>query len=93
MFVAAMALFPEVQQRAQAELASVIGPERLPTIQDRELLPYVTALMTEVFRWKPVVPLGVPHRVMEDDEYMGYKLPEESTGTPIESLESLVPAD
>ena len=26
-------------------------------------------------RWAPVLPLGVPHRSMEDDEYDGYFIP------------------
>ncbi|KAI0800117.1 cytochrome P450 [Fomes fomentarius] len=72
---AAMTLFPEVQRRAQAELDAVIGSDRLPTHNDKPSLPYITALLTEVYRWKPVVPLGVPHRVMEDDEYQGYRIP------------------
>ena len=75
MFVAAMVLFPEKQRLAQAELDTVIGSDRLPTIKDKSALPYVTALMTEVFRWKPVVPLGVTHYSMEDDEYRGYRIP------------------
>ncbi|KAI0753216.1 cytochrome P450 [Daedaleopsis nitida] len=75
MFVAAMALFPEAQQRAQAELGSIIGPGRLPTTSDKASLPYVTALLNEVYRWKPVVPLGVTHRAMEEDEYRGYRIP------------------
>lgn len=75
MFVAAMALFPEAQQRAQAELDSIVGPGRLPTAGDKTSLPYVTALLNEVYRWKPVVPLGVTHRAMEEDEYRGYRIP------------------
>ncbi|KAI0753229.1 cytochrome P450 [Daedaleopsis nitida] len=75
MFVAAMALFPDVQARAQAELDSVIGRDRLPTIRDKGRLPYTAALVTEVYRWQPVVPVGVPHHVMEDDDYNGYRIP------------------
>ncbi|RPD69171.1 cytochrome P450 [Lentinus tigrinus ALCF2SS1-7] len=75
MFMAAMVLFPETQQRAQAELDSVIGPDRLPDIRDKEQLPYLSALLVEVFRWKPVVPTGVAHLAMEEDEYRGYRIP------------------
>ncbi|RPD54280.1 cytochrome P450 [Lentinus tigrinus ALCF2SS1-7] len=75
MFMAAMVLFPETQQRAQAELDSVIGPDRLPDIRDKEQLPYLSALLVEVFRWQPVVPTGVSHLAMEEDEYRGYRIP------------------
>jgi cytochrome P450 len=69
-----MAQFPDVQRHAQAELDLVVGP-RLPTMNDRPNLPYVHALIKEVMRWHPVVPLGVPHMATEDDEYCGYRIP------------------
>lgn len=58
-----MAMFPEVQIRAQAELNSVIGQDRLPTFDDRGQLPYVEAVCKEVMRYHAVVPNGklFPH--------------------------------
>ncbi|KAK0242387.1 cytochrome P450 [Armillaria nabsnona] len=63
----AMALFPDVAKKAQAEIDAVVGNDRLPTFADREHLPYVDALAKEVLRWNTVVPTGVPHRVVQDD--------------------------
>jgi len=57
-FVLAMVLYPDVQKRAQAEIDSVIGKDRLPTFEDRASLPYIDAIKQEVFRWAPVKPLG-----------------------------------
>ena len=57
-FFLAMTLFPEAQRTAQAELDSVIGGDRLPTLRDREELPYMEALVKEVLRWQPVTPIG-----------------------------------
>lgn len=54
-----MTLFPDIQKRAQAEIDSVVGPDRLPSFADRESLPYVEAVVKEVFRWNPVAPLGM----------------------------------
>ena len=54
----AMILFPEVQKKAQAELDAIIGPERLPTLSDRQSLPYMEALVKEIHRWHPVARLG-----------------------------------
>lgn len=54
----AMALHPEVQDKAQAEIDRVIGPDRLPQVADRDSLPYVTAVMREVLRWQPIVTVG-----------------------------------
>lgn len=57
-FVLAMVLYPDVQKCAQAEIDSVIGNDRLPLFEDRESLPYVDAIVREVLRWEPSVPLG-----------------------------------
>ncbi|KAG2357360.1 cytochrome P450 [Suillus spraguei] len=61
-FVLAMVLYPDVQKRAQAEIDSVVGRDRLPTFEDRESLPYIDAILRETFRWEPVVPLGILSR-------------------------------
>ena len=53
-----MLLYPEVQAKAQAEIDSVIGSGRLPDFDDRATLPYVDAILHELLRWNPVVPLG-----------------------------------
>ncbi|KAJ8086181.1 hypothetical protein PM082_005004 [Marasmius tenuissimus] len=53
-----MTLHPEVLKKAQTEIDTVIGNDRLPGIEDRGQLPYIDALVKEVFRWNSVVPLG-----------------------------------
>jgi len=53
-----MCTHPRVQLAAQAELDAVIGNERLPTVADRAQLPYIDAIVKEVFRWGPVTPMG-----------------------------------
>ncbi|KAF8872778.1 cytochrome P450 [Infundibulicybe gibba] len=75
-FFLLMTLHPDVQRRAQVDLDRVVGSDRLPTFEDRELLPYVSAIIKETLRWAPVAPLGLTHRVMRDDVYEGYFIPE-----------------
>lgn len=70
-----MALYPEVLQKAQKEIDSVVGTNRLPNFDDRENLPYVEALIKEVLRWHPVVPMGLPHSSTADDTCEGYLIP------------------
>lgn len=74
-FFLAMVCTPDVQGKAQQELDSVVGMERLPTIEDMESLPYIQAILLEVARWMPALPMALPHRVLEDDEYKGYTIP------------------
>ncbi|EEB88889.1 hypothetical protein MPER_13085 [Moniliophthora perniciosa FA553] len=83
-FVLAMVLHPEVFKEAQEEMDRVIGIDRLPTSEDRDSLPYLESVMKETLRWNPPVPLGLPHRLMEDDIYSTsdgncYHLPRGST--------------
>ena len=74
-FFMAMAMYPEVQVKAQAELDAVVGLDRFPEHTDRDALPYVNAVVKESYRWENVLPLGVVHRCMEEDEYEGYSIP------------------
>jgi cytochrome P450 len=50
MFIFAMTLFPEEQEKAQKEIDIVVGRNRLPEFSDRDLLPYLEAVMQEVLR-------------------------------------------
>ncbi|CAE6514159.1 unnamed protein product [Rhizoctonia solani] len=79
-FFAMMVLHPEVQAKAQAEIAQVIGNDRLPTYADRNSLPYIEALYKELLRWHPIVPMGLPHlsTATVDDEFRGMRIPKGS---------------
>ncbi|KAJ7189270.1 cytochrome P450 [Mycena filopes] len=74
-FILAMLTNPAAQRRAQAEVDSVTGRARLPEFADEEAMPYVTALIREVLRWQPVLPMGLPHVLRVEDEYRGWRLP------------------
>jgi cytochrome P450 len=54
-----MMLNPEVQIKAQKEIDSVIGRDRLPTVADKSSLPYVRSVVAEVLRRNPPIPLGI----------------------------------
>ncbi|KAF8073623.1 cytochrome P450 [Lyophyllum atratum] len=77
-FFLAMVLYPECQTKAQEEIDAVVGRDRLPEFHDREQLPYVECLLQETLRWNHAVPLGVPHRSLEDDVYDGMFIPKGS---------------
>ena len=74
-FFLAMSLYPDAQRKAREELDTVIGPTRLPTLADRPNLPYINALVKELLRFAPVVPMGLPHVGLEDHVYNGYHIP------------------
>ncbi|GJF00668.1 cytochrome P450 [Phanerochaete sordida] len=74
-FVLAMLLCPHVQAEAQKKLDETIGSDRPPEIADKSTLPYITAVMYECLRWRPPLPLSLPHRSTADDEYKGFHIP------------------
>lgn len=78
-FFLAMVLNPETMKKAQEELDRVVGKDRLPDFSDRGNLPYIDAVIKEVLRWNPPVPIGVPSRVIQDDVYRGYIIPAGAT--------------
>ena len=49
-----MVLYPEAMRKAQAEIDAVVGRSRLPNFDDRKDLPYVQAMIREVFRWRNI---------------------------------------
>ncbi|KAH7908374.1 cytochrome P450 [Hygrophoropsis aurantiaca] len=75
----AASLNPEAQALAQLELDTIVGRERMPRLDDRPALPYVTAFVRECMRSVPSVPLGVPHRALNDDVLYGYFIPKGAT--------------
>ncbi|KAJ6458411.1 cytochrome P450 [Mycena vitilis] len=77
-FVLAMLANPEAQKKGQAEIDSVIGAGHLPDYADEGALPYISAIVKEVLRWRNVTPIALPHYVAVDDEFQGYRIPARS---------------
>lgn len=79
MFILAALSYPEFIAKAQKELDEVVGPNRLPTLEDRNNLPYIAAIVEENLRWRSIAPGGVPHATLQEDNYMGYHIPKGAT--------------
>jgi len=81
-FFLAMLLFPETQRKGQEEIDRVVGRDRLPTLADRDHLPYLNAMVKETMRWHTAGPIALPHRADEDITYKGYLIPKGATLMP-----------
>ena len=77
--IVAMLHYPDVCSKAQAEIDRVIG-DRIPTIDDQDILPFLSAIILECLRWGCPATIGAPHRLMEDDTYNDFFIP---TGTTV----------
>jgi cytochrome P450 len=73
-----MALYPNVQEKVRTELDALVGHDNLPHPSDLGGLTYLSAVVKEVLRFAPVANLGLPHKVIQDDEYNGYAIPKDT---------------
>jgi len=69
------AAFPEEQARVQTEIDVVVGRDRAPTFEDHDNLPQLLAWAQELLRFRPITPIGFPHKVNKDIIYEGYLIP------------------
>ncbi|XP_008107574.1 cytochrome P450 2J2 isoform X2 [Anolis carolinensis] len=70
-----MAIYPEIQERVQSEIDSVIGQSRPPAMTDRDNLPYTNAVIHEIQRISNILPLNVPRLTTNNTEIAGFHLP------------------
>lgn len=49
-FILAMLMHPDIQAKAQTEVDSIIGSDRLPDFSEQPHLPYLAAILKEVLR-------------------------------------------
>jgi cytochrome P450 len=69
---------PEIMKRAHKELDEVVGDKRKVEESDTDRLPYLRAVVKEVFRLHPTVPLLVPHKADRRCEVGGFVIPKNS---------------
>ncbi|KXT09753.1 hypothetical protein AC579_9324 [Pseudocercospora musae] len=78
-FIVALITHPSCLRKAQKALDEVVGHDRLPNLADKDHLPYITALVEEVLRWRNIMIAAFPHVATEDMEYKGqYHIPKNS---------------
>jgi 2-hydroxyisoflavanone synthase len=65
---------PRVLKKAQEEMESVVGKDRLVDESDVQNLPYIKAMVKEAFRLHPPLPL-VTRKCTEECEINGYMIP------------------
>ena len=66
---------PEIQKKMHEELDRVIGNDRLITLEDKNDLNYVNAVVAETQRYCNLLALNVIHRTAKDVKIHGYSIP------------------
>ena len=70
-----LAAFPQAQKLAHEELMRVVGPNRTPTYDDVQNLPYIRACVKEVLRLCPTPIFGIKHFSDADLRYKDWIIP------------------
>ncbi|CAL8362799.1 unnamed protein product [Gadus morhua 'NCC'] len=70
-----MALYPNIQERVHQEIDSVLVKGRAPSLEDKQRMPYVEAVLHEVLRFCNIVPLGIFRATSQDANVNGYTIP------------------
>ncbi|CAH1269142.1 CYP2U1 [Branchiostoma lanceolatum] len=70
-----MILHPDIQEKVQQEIDSVIGPNNDPSMMHRSETPYTAAALAEVERLATIAPLALPHATTEETRLGGYNIP------------------
>ncbi|XP_026056035.1 cytochrome P450 2B19-like isoform X1 [Carassius auratus] len=66
---------PDVQEQCHEEIVRVLGYDRLPSMDDRDKLPYTYATVHEIQRCANIVPSGAVHETTQPTKLRGYDIP------------------
>ncbi|GFR15027.1 cytochrome P450 1A2 [Trichonephila clavata] len=72
------AAYPEAQKKILREIDEVVGRDRFPTGQDHPNMPFTEAAITELMRWRTIVPLNLMRYTLQASELNGYYIPKNS---------------
>uniref|UniRef100_G3NS52 Cytochrome P450 1A1 n=1 Tax=Gasterosteus aculeatus aculeatus TaxID=481459 RepID=G3NS52_GASAC len=73
-----LAKHPEKQSKLHELLDKVVGPSRLPSVEDRSRLSYLDAFIYETMRFTSFVPVTIPHSTTSDVTVEGLHIPKDT---------------
>uniref|UniRef100_A0A671WVC7 Cytochrome P450 2F3-like n=1 Tax=Sparus aurata TaxID=8175 RepID=A0A671WVC7_SPAAU len=74
---------PDIQEKMQKEIDTVIAQDRCPKMEDRKSLPFTDAVIHEVQRFLDLIPFSLPRYALHDISFRGYTIPEDTVIIPL----------
>lgn len=66
---------PRIQEKLHEELSKVIGSDRIITIEDKNNLPYINAIIQETLRIANLLLQNILHKTTKEVSINGFKIP------------------
>lgn len=70
--------YPDIQAKLHTVIDKTVGPDRLPTIEDRHSMPLLDAFIYEMMRFTSFVPVTIPHSTTADVTIEGLHIPKDT---------------
>lgn len=70
---------PEYKKRVYEEIDMAIGSDRMPSLDDRDSMPFVNACILEIYRASSIAFACLPHYTISDVPCKGYVIPKGTT--------------
>ncbi|XP_054838692.1 cytochrome P450 2J2-like [Eublepharis macularius] len=70
-----MANHPDIQEKVQKEIDEVLGSSQSFSYEDWKKLPYTSAVIHEIQRFKYILLFGIPRQCAKDVNIMGFLIP------------------
>lgn len=74
-----LATYPKMQEKIREEVQAALGTEDILTLDHRPQCNLLQAFLYETMRFRPLAPLGIPHKAILDVELAGHKIIKESS--------------
>ncbi|XP_065267075.1 cytochrome P450 2J5-like [Emys orbicularis] len=69
-----MLQYPDIQEKVQKELETVLEPSQLIYYEDRKKLPYTNAVIHEILRYSNITAVGAPRQCVKDTTVLGFPI-------------------